>query len=80
MSGNDFYDKTTRTTIIEPVVGPEPHPDAGDGTAAQRPVDIIDRTAAQLLGEILKELRAIHWHLATITENDPDEIRRDMNA
>lgn len=80
MSGPDFFDKRTRVTVLEPVVGPESNPDAPTANNTQRPVGVADMSTHQLLGKILQELRAIHIHLATMTDNDPEEVRRDAHA
>lgn len=64
MSGDDFYDKQVR---VKEILGPL----FEDGVFA------TDPGSHRLLSDILKELRAIHWHLAEITGNDPEQIRRD---
>lgn len=67
-TGNDFFDKTVKAEVTDP------RQPAGSGGA----VPTHDQEVIEILGKVLHELKAIHWHLATITENDPDQIRRDI--
>ena len=80
MSGDDFFTKPTKgePNVSFPVVGPAPNPDAGDQGGTQQSIDVADMSTHRLLEHILRELRAIHWHLATMTDHNPDEIRRDV--
>lgn len=77
MSGTDFYDKATRATIVSPSIGPEMHPDGEGGTDAQKTLAVTEQGVQSLLKDILCELRAIHFHLSEMTENDMDTVRRD---
>lgn len=67
MTGSDFFIQQTRPQV----------PTTGEVDQGQE-LSATDRLTHKLLGEILHELRAIHWHLAEMTENDPSQIRRDM--
>lgn len=65
MSGDDFYDKSVR---VKDILGP----------LYERGVQNTDPETRRILDDIRTELRAIHWHLAEITGNDPEEIRKDV--
>lgn len=80
MSGNDFYDKAARSTLVEPVVGSPGHPDAPEQDNTKRPVSTADMSTHRLLEKIYQELRAIHIHLALMTDNDVEEVRRDAHG
>lgn len=80
MSGDDFYDKRSRGEIIAPVAGPAPHPDAPEQANTQRPVSVADMSTHLVLEKIFQELRAIHIHLATMTDNGVEDVRRDAHG
>jgi hypothetical protein len=62
---DDFY---TGPVKVETIVDPR----------SEGALFVNDPTTRRLLYDILRELKCIHYHLAGMTDQEPDTIRRDI--